>query len=61
MSVDVYRGALKLASSIRDEYLRAVTYARIGYYMYRSRNPGYKEAFKYAFNAAGSIDNPCLW
>ncbi|NJE84929.1 hypothetical protein E3E23_03650 [Thermococcus sp. CX2] len=60
MSVDVYREALKLASSIRDKYLRAVTYARIGYYMYRSRNPRYKEAFKYAFNAAGSIDNPVL-
>ncbi|ASJ11880.1 hypothetical protein [Thermococcus thioreducens] len=60
MPLDVYREALRLASDIRDKYLRAVTYAKIGYYMYRAKKPEYKTAFKYAFNAAASIDNPVL-
>ncbi len=60
MPVDVYREALRLASDIRDKYLRAVTYAKIGYYMYRAKKPEYKTAFKYAFNAAASIENPVL-
>ncbi|NJE00042.1 hypothetical protein E3E26_09675 [Thermococcus sp. LS1] len=60
MSVDVYREALRLASDIRDKYLRAVTYAKIGYYMHRAKNPGYKTAFKYAFTATASIENPVL-
>ncbi|WP_258083045.1 hypothetical protein [Thermococcus thermotolerans] len=60
MPLDVYREALRLASDIRDKYLRAVTYAKIGYYMYRAKKPEYKTAFKYAFNAAASIENPVL-
>ncbi|NJE61694.1 hypothetical protein [Thermococcus sp. 21S7] len=60
MPVDVYREALRLASDIRDKYIRAVTYAKIGYYMYRAKKSEYKTAFKYAFNAAASIENPVL-
>ncbi len=60
MPVDVYREALRLASDIRDKYLRAVTYAKIGYYMYRAKKPEYKTAFRYAFNAVATIDNPVL-
>ncbi len=60
MATDVYREAFKLAGTIRDKYLRAVTYAKIGYYMYRAKNPLYKEAFKYALNATASIEAPPL-
>ncbi|NJE03580.1 hypothetical protein [Thermococcus sp. MV11] len=60
MAADVYREALRLAADIRDKYLRAVTYAKIGYYMYKARKPEYGTAFKYAFNAASSIENPVL-
>jgi len=60
MPMDVYREALRLASDIRDKYLRAVTYAKIGYYMYRAKKPEYKTAFRYAFNAAATIENPVL-
>ncbi len=60
MATDVYREAFKLAGTIRDKYLRAVTYAKIGYYMYRARNSLYKEAFKYALNATASIETPPL-
>ncbi len=60
MPRDVYREALDLASNIRDRYLRAVTYAKIGYYFYRLKNPRYKEAFKRSFNAVETIENPPL-
>jgi len=60
MQGDVYKEAFRLASTIRDKYLRAVTYAKIGYYAYRGKNALYRDAFKYALNAAGSIDNPVL-
>jgi len=60
MATDVYREAFKLAGTIRDKYLRAVTYAKIGYYMYRAKNPLYKDAFKYALNATASIETPPL-
>ncbi|NJE00690.1 hypothetical protein [Thermococcus sp. JdF3] len=60
MAADVYREALRLASDIRDKYLRAVTYAKIGYYMYRVKDPEYKSAFKYAVNAASIIENPVV-
>ncbi|AEK72822.1 hypothetical protein GQS_04605 [Thermococcus sp. 4557] len=60
MAADVYREALRLASDIRDKYLRAVTYAKIGYYMHKAKNPEYGTAFKYAFNAVASIENPVL-
>ena len=60
MPRDVYREALDLASNIRDRYLRAVTYAKIGYYFYRLKNPMYKEAFKRSFNAVETIENPPL-
>ncbi|QDA32282.1 hypothetical protein FH039_03190 [Thermococcus indicus] len=60
MAADVYREALRLASNIKDKYLRAVTYAKIGYYMYRVKDPEYKSAFKYAVNAASIIENPVV-
>ncbi|WP_297436855.1 hypothetical protein [Thermococcus sp.] len=60
MPRDIYREALDLASNIRDRYLRAVTYAKIGYYFYRLKNPRYKEAFKRSFNALETIENPPL-
>ncbi|MCD6372134.1 MAG: hypothetical protein J7L37_01075 [Thermococcus sp.] len=60
MPTDVYREAFKLAGTIRDKYLRAVTYAKIGYYMYRAKKPLYKDAFKYALNATASIESPPL-
>jgi len=60
MPVDVYNEALNLTRSIKDPYLRAVTYARIGYYMHRAKNPRYKEAFTRALKAVASIDNPVL-
>ncbi len=60
MPIDVYREAFRLAGTIRDKYLRAVTYARIGYYMYLAKNPLYKDAFKYALNATASIENPAV-
>ncbi|KUH34224.1 hypothetical protein APY94_02815 [Thermococcus celericrescens] len=60
MAADIYREALRLASDIRDKYLRAVTYAKIGYYMYRVKDPEYKSAFKYAVNAASIIENPVV-
>jgi hypothetical protein len=58
MSSDVYREALRLAGSIEDPYLRAITYAKIGYYMYRAKNPLYKQAFSRALSAIASIENP---
>ena len=60
MPGNVYLEALRLAADIRDPYLRAVTYARLGYYMYRAKQPEYKTAFKYAFNVVSSMDNPVL-
>ncbi|WP_297476922.1 hypothetical protein [Thermococcus sp.] len=60
MPDNVYREALRLAANIRDAYLRAVTYSRLGYYMYRAKQPEYKTAFKYAFNVISSMDNPVL-
>ncbi|ASJ09949.1 hypothetical protein A3L12_00860 [Thermococcus sp. P6] len=58
--MDVYGEALRMASGIRDDYIRAITCARVGYYMYRAKNPDYKTAFKYALNAVASIENPAL-
>ncbi|WP_297500458.1 hypothetical protein [Thermococcus sp.] len=58
MAQNIYREVLRLAGSIEDPYLRAVTYARIGYYLYRAREPSYKEAFARALNAVASIENP---
>lgn len=58
--VDVYNEVLRLAGSINDPYLRAITYARIGYYTYLTKKPVYGEAFKRALNAIASIDNPIL-
>ncbi|ASJ08635.1 hypothetical protein A3L11_05080 [Thermococcus siculi] len=60
MAAEVYREALRLAADIRDKYLRAVTYAKIGYYMHRAKHPEYKTAFKYAFNVVSSMENPFL-
>ncbi|ASJ06608.1 hypothetical protein [Thermococcus pacificus] len=60
MPTEVYREALRLAEDIRDKYLRAVTYAKIGYYMHRAKHPEYKTAFKYAFNVVSSMENPFL-
>ncbi|NJE05996.1 hypothetical protein E3E36_07540 [Thermococcus sp. M36] len=60
MPDDVYQEALRLASNIHDRYLRAITYSKIGYYMYLAKKPGYKTAFKYAFNVIGAIDNPLV-
>lgn len=60
MPPDIYSEALRLAAGIRDRHIRAVTYAKIGYYMYRAKKPEYKTAFKYALNAAASIENPVL-
>ena len=60
MTTDVYQEALRLAANIRDKYLRAVTYAKIGYYMYKARKPKYKDAFKYSLSAAAAIENPAL-
>jgi len=60
MDDGVYREAIRLAGTISDSFVRAVTYARIGYYAYKARNPIYKEAFSRALNAVASIDNPVL-
>lgn len=60
MPVDLSNEALYLARSIKDPYLRAITYARIGYYMHRMKNPRYGEAFTRALKAVASIDNPVL-
>ncbi|AHL23805.1 hypothetical protein [Thermococcus nautili] len=60
MAVDLYNEALYLTRSIKDPYLRAITYARIGYYMHRAKNPRYGEAFTRALKAVASIDNPLL-
>ncbi|WP_297465000.1 hypothetical protein [Thermococcus sp.] len=57
---DVFDEALRLASNIRDGYLRAVTYARIGYHMHRAKKPGYGKAFRYALSAVAHLDNPLL-
>ncbi len=43
---------------IRDPYVRAVTYARIGEKLARRGNPLYKEAFLRAVDTAEHIDNP---
>ena len=58
MAPNIYREVLRLAGSIEDPYLRAVTYARIGYYLYRAREPSYREAFARALKAVASIENP---
>ena len=60
MSDEVYREVLRLAADIHDKYLRAVTYAKIGYYMHRVRRPEYRDAFRYAFNAVSVMENPVL-
>jgi len=60
MAVDLYNEALYLTRSINDPYLRAITYARIGYYMHKAKNPRYGEAFTRALKAVASIDNPLL-
>lgn len=60
MSADLYNEVLYLTRSIKDPYLRAITYARIGYYMHRAKNPRYKDAFTRALKAVASIDNPIL-
>ena len=60
MSDDLYKEVLYLTRSIKDPYLRAITYARIGYYMHKAKNPHYKDAFTRALKAVASIDNPIL-
>ncbi|WP_297503297.1 hypothetical protein [Thermococcus sp.] len=60
MPTDVYDEALNLAANIQDRYLRAVTYAKIGYYMYRAKKKRYKDAFKYSLSAVSAIDNPAM-
>ncbi len=60
MSTDVYDEALNLAANIQDRYLRAVTYAKIGYYMYKAKKRRYKDAFKYSLSAVSAIENPAL-
>ena len=60
MPADVYDEALNLAANIQDRYLRAVTYAKIGYYMYRAKKRRYKDAFKYSLSAVSAIENPTL-
>jgi hypothetical protein len=60
MSDNLYREALRLAGSIKDPFIRAITYARIGYYAHRSKNSAYKEAFSRALNSVASIDSPLL-
>lgn len=60
MPADVYDEALNLAANIQDRYLRAVTYAKIGYYMYRAKKRRYKDAFKYSLSAVSAIENPAL-
>jgi len=57
---DVYREVLRLAGNIEDPYLRAVTYARVGYYMHLAKNPLYKEAFSRALSSVAKIENPVL-
>ncbi|WP_461866475.1 hypothetical protein [Thermococcus sp.] len=56
--VDIYHEVLDLASQIRDRYLRAITYARIGYYLYKSGSEAYKDAFKLALEVVSKIENP---
>lgn len=60
LSKDVYFELLSIARSIQDPYLRALTYARIGYYMYLAKRPKYKDAFSSALRAIASIENPPL-
>lgn len=60
MSKDVYFELLSIARSIQDPYLRALTYARIGYYMHLAKRPKYKDAFSSALQAIASIENPPL-
>jgi tetratricopeptide (TPR) repeat protein len=57
---DIYHKLLSLARGIPDPYVRAVTYARIGYQMKKKNHPKYKEPFAMALNAIVSIDNPVL-
>ncbi|MEO2152716.1 MAG: hypothetical protein ABGW50_08685, partial [Thermococcus sp.] len=56
----IYSEVLRLAGTIPDPFVRAITYARIGYYMHRAKNPRYGEAFTRALKAVASIDNPLL-
>lgn len=60
MESKVYSEVFQLAGNIQDKYLRAVTYAKVGYYLYRAKNPLYKKAFSYALNATSSIESPPL-
>ncbi len=57
-NIDIYHEVLDLASQIRDRYLRAITYARVGYYLYKSGSETYKEAFKLSLDVVSKIDNP---
>jgi len=55
---DVYAEVLRLAGGIRDPYLRAVTYARLGYRMHRDGVPLYRKAFSRALRALTAIEEP---
>ncbi|WP_456368971.1 hypothetical protein [Thermococcus sp.] len=57
---DIYNKLLSLARGIPDPYVRAITYARIGYQMKKKNHPKYKEPFAMALNAIVSINNPIL-
>ncbi|WP_456454294.1 hypothetical protein [Thermococcus sp.] len=54
----IYREVLELASRISDRYLRAITYARIGYYLHKLEDETYKDAFKQSFDAVSRIESP---
>ncbi len=54
----IYQEVLELASQISDRYLRAVTYARIGYYLHKLGDETYRDAFKNSLDAVSKIESP---
>jgi len=50
--------AIATVDIIRNPYLKAVTYARIGTRLALAKNHLYEKSFKKAFDAVGEIDNP---
>ena len=56
----IYSEVLRLAGTIPDPFVRAITYARIGYYAHLSKVSSYKEAFSRALSAVAAIEDPIL-
>jgi len=60
MNGKLHSEILDLTGNIQDGYLRAVTYARLGYNLYHLKSPMYKRAFDKALTAVNTIKNPYL-